>query len=100
MTPEFLQALGKIGAAFTTNKQLRHPYTVEQHDLMWHVLGEEHFRAELAERHRWIEQHRTASFAFDTLPNGAGRVYLFAAPDDAFHFKLRFGSRVFPRADR
>ena len=74
----------------------KHPHQVEQHGLMWHALGDDRFRAELDERRRWIEQHRSASFAFGTLPDGAGRVYFFADPDDAFHFKVRFGSRVFP----
>jgi hypothetical protein len=62
-------------------------------------LGEDQFQAMNSERRLWIERNCSASVAYDQLPRGAGQKYLFESYYDAFQFKMRFGSQVFPRAE-
>lgn len=99
MTHAFRQSLRQLAATLKAERDLRHPYVVEQRGLMWNVLGEERFRVELDERRRWVEQHRSASFALDVLGDGSGREYRFESHYDAFEFIMRFGTRVFPPAE-
>ncbi|MBN9471067.1 MAG: hypothetical protein J0J10_20060 [Bosea sp.] len=96
MTPALIQSFGQIDATFTAKKQLQHPYEVEQKGMTRLNLGEDLFQAMNVERRLWLDENCTAPVSFDQLPRGAGQKYLFADPDEAFHFKLRFGARVFP----
>lgn len=88
----------RLHAALSASKIVRHPYAVEQNGMTRLNLGEEHFYAMNAERRLWIEGNCGASVAYDQLPHGAGQRYLFESYYDSFHFKMRFGSRVLPRA--
>ena len=99
MTNTFRQSLRQLAAALKAERDLRHPFVVSQYGLTHCDLGEQQFRSELDERRRWIEQNRSAPFAFDALPNGTGREYRFESFYDAVHFMLRFGTRVVPRRE-
>ena len=100
MTPAFLQSLGQIAATFKANKLLQHPYVVKQQGMTRLTLGEDYFQSMNMERRLWLKENCSGPWDFDQLPQGAGQKYLFADPDEAFLFKLRFGSRVFWTEDR
>lgn len=99
MTNTFKEKLRQLAADLKAERDLRHPYVVDQRGLTRLALGEERFRAVLDERRRWIEDNRSASFAFDVLPDGGGREYRFESYCDAFLFMMHFDTRVFPPAE-
>jgi hypothetical protein len=99
MINTFREKLRQLAADLKVEKDLRHPYVVDQRGLTRLVLGDERFRAELDARRRWIEGIRSASFAFDVLPDGTGREYRFESYYDAFLFMMHFDTRVFPPAE-
>jgi hypothetical protein len=88
----------EITKRLLAEKWTKHPHSVEQYGLVRLELGEERFRFEIDERLQWIDENCISSFSFDTLRDET-KVYLFADADESFHFKLRFGSRVFPRTE-
>lgn len=94
MTNAFRQSLRQLAATLKAERDLRHPYAVKQKGMTRLNLGEEHFHAMNAERRLWIERNCSASVAYDQLPRGAGQKYLFESYYDAFHFRMRFGTRV------
>ncbi|ODT19812.1 MAG: hypothetical protein ABS35_20945 [Kaistia sp. SCN 65-12] len=99
MTPAFLQSLGQIAATFKANKLLQHPYVVKQQGMTRLTLGEDYFQSMNMERRLWLKENCSGSVAFDQLPQGAGQEYRFESFYDAFLFKFRFGSRVFPQTE-
>ena len=98
MIPEFFDVIAKIRTDFTAAKRLKHPHVIEQKGMTRLFLGEDQFHTLNVERRLWIMENCSASVAYDQLPRGAGQKYLFESYYDAFQFKMRFGSRVLPRA--
>jgi hypothetical protein len=66
------------------------PHVVGQPTLSAAQLGAAAFAAEIEERESWIGQNCCRG-DWDFSVRGHGRDYLFADPDDALWFKLRFG---------
>lgn len=99
MTNAFVQSLCQLAADLKAERDLRHPYAVDQTGMTRLNLGEDHFQAMNSERRRWLRDNCSGSVAFDQLPQGAGQEYRFESFYDAFLFKFRFGSRVFPQTE-
>jgi hypothetical protein len=61
-------------------------------------LGQSRFCQELQARRQWIAANCSGGWAVqpvrDSMLRLTGRTFCFADPDEAFHFKLRFPTRL------